>query len=151
EKQSVRTSVSMWPGSEVPPTSRLVKPAFLDHFIRNESLSVKVEKIIQHLDLPTRQRPQLILSYVPNVDIAGHKFGPNTTETRAVISNVDKMFAELMKDIEDRNLTSVANIIVVSDHGMLTTTNKRLVYLDDILPSYKDKVWDIEGWPLYGL
>ncbi|RPA82573.1 Phosphodiest-domain-containing protein [Ascobolus immersus RN42] len=151
EKQSVRTSVSMWPGSEVPPTAKLIKPAYLDHFLRNESLPAKVTKILDHLDLPTRQRPQLILSYVPDVDISGHKAGPNSTATHNAIAEVDKMFSSLLTSLDARNLTSITNIVVVSDHGMLTTSNERLIYLDDILPSYSTKIGPIEGWPLYGL
>lgn len=157
ENQGVRTAVHMWPGSEahIPP----VDPTYLDKFNDNEALAKKVERVLELLDLPgdldasvdlsTDRRPQLIAAYVPNVDSDGHKYGPNSTEIRATISDVDSMLAILMDGLYDRNLTEIVNVVVVSDHGMATTSNTRLVQLDDLLDL--SLVDHIDGWPLRGL
>lgn len=86
---------------------------------------------------------------MPNVDSDGHKYGPNSTYIRSTIAEVDGMLGKLFKGIEERNLTKVVNIVVVSDHGMATTSNHRIIQLENFLdPSLIEHV---DGWPLYGL
>jgi len=156
ELQGIRTAIHMWPGSEAHIMD--VEPSFLDKFNPNEPLSRKVNRVLELLDKPGLEdenanvadmRPQLIAAYVPNVDTDGHKFGPNSTEIRTTINDVDKMLDELFTGLEKRNLTQVVNVVVVSDHGMATTSTKRLIQLDDLIDL--DLIEHIDGWPLYGL
>jgi predicted AlkP superfamily pyrophosphatase or phosphodiesterase len=157
EKQGIRTAVHMWPGSEahIPP----LEPAYLDKFNDKEALTNKVDRVLGLLDLPgdldpaeissPDRRPQLILAYVPNVDADGHRYGPNSTKIRETIADVDSMLALLMEGLYERNLTEIVNIVVVSDHGMATTSNTRLIQLDDLINlSLVDR---IDGWPHRGL
>ena len=153
EKQNVRTGIHMWPGSEA---GMEIEATFLDKFNGTEELSRKTDRILQLLDLPKNAqnsgrgpRPQLIAAYVPNVDANGHKYGPNTTEVWETISHVDVMLHNLFMGLEERNLTKLINVIIVSDHGMATTSTDRLVQLDDLIDL--DLVEHIDGWPLYGL
>jgi predicted AlkP superfamily pyrophosphatase or phosphodiesterase len=157
ENQGVRTAIHMWPGSEahIPP----LEPTYLDKFNETEPLTTKVARVLELLDLPgdlddatgfsPDRRPQLIAAYVPNVDSDGHKYGPNSTKIRATISDVDSMLAIIMDSLYDRNLTEIVNVVVVSDHGMATTSNTRLVQLDDLIDL--SLVDHIDGWPLRGL
>src|SRR5690606_26948440 len=94
-------------------------------------------------------RPQLVAMYVPNVDSDGHKYGPNSTEIRTTIQEVDGMLDQIFKGLEQRNLSQIVNIIVVSDHGMATTDVTRLTQLEDLVDL--DKVAHVGGWPLVGL
>lgn len=59
------------------------------------------------------------------------------------------MLADLLEGIEQRNLSHILNIVVVSDHGMASTDNSRLIYLDDIIDM--SLIEHTDGWPLYGL
>ncbi|KAM5483081.1 hypothetical protein MaudMau93_006479 [Microsporum audouinii] len=158
EKQGVKTAIHMWPGSEAHIMG--IEPTFLDKFNGSEALPRKVDRIFDFLDLPgendedippsiQQRRPQLIAAYVPNVDAAGHKFGPNSTEIRTTIANADKMLASILQGLEKRNLTNVVNIVVVSDHGMATTSTDRLIQLEDLVDL--NLVKRIDGWPLRGL
>lgn len=156
EKQGVRTAIHMWPGSEAHVGG--VEPSYLDKYISKEPLSRKVDRILELLDLPAHdepqattrgQRPQLIAAYVGVVDSDGHKYGPNSTELNHTIADVDKMLSGIFAGLEDRNLTTNVNVVVVSDHGMATTSTERLVQFEDLIdPSLVDR---IDGWPLYGL
>lgn len=156
EKQGIRTATHMWPGSEAHILG--VEPSFVDKFNGKEKLSNKVARILELLDKPGMEdpdaspkdmRPQFIASYVPNVDSMGHLYGPNSTEVVSTISQVDEMLGQLFTGLQDRNLSSIVNIIVVSDHGMATSDIQRLIQLDDILDmSLIDKT---DGWPLFGL
>ncbi|KAF3481879.1 type I phosphodiesterase/nucleotide pyrophosphatase family protein [Arthroderma uncinatum] len=158
EKQGVKTAIHMWPGSEAHIMG--IEPTFLDKYNGSEALPRKVERIFDLLDLPgekdenipqsiQQRRPQFIAAYVPDVDAAGHTFGPNSTEIRTTIASADKMLASILQGLDKRNLTDVVNIVVVSDHGMATTSTDRLIQLDDLVNL--DLVERIDGWPLRGL
>jgi predicted AlkP superfamily pyrophosphatase or phosphodiesterase len=157
EHQGIRTAIHMWPGSEahIPDT----EPTYVDKWNKTETLPRKVSRVLGLLDLPgdqdiashgvTNRRPELILYYVPNVDSDGHKYGPNSTEIRKTISDVDTMLAHLFSGLRERNLTEIVNVVIVSDHGMATTSNDRLVQLEDLVDM--DLVDHVDGWPLQGL
>ncbi|KAL8816344.1 MAG: hypothetical protein Q9223_004627 [Gallowayella weberi] len=158
EKQNVTTAIHMWPGSEAHIAH--LEPTHLDKFNGSEDLTRKVDRVLELLDLPggvdsdtniaaSTARPQLIAAYVPVVDADGHTYGPNSTEIRDTIKRVDRMLADLFTGISQRNLTMIVNVVVVSDHGMATTSTDRLIQLDDLIDL--DLVDRIDGWPLYGL
>jgi predicted AlkP superfamily pyrophosphatase or phosphodiesterase len=156
EKQGVRTAIHMWPGSEA--HIMALEPSFLDTYNSKEPLPSKVRRVLELLDKPgpendnvpvEEMRPQFIAAYVPNVDADGHKYGPNSTEIRKTIADVDNMLDQLFTGLEDRNLTQIVNVVVVSDHGMATTNVDRLIQLEDLVDP--NMIEHIDGWPLYGL
>lgn len=156
EEQGVRTAVHMWPGSEAHIMG--TEPSFLDKFNGKEKLPKKVDRILEFLDKPGVEnpdadpadvRPQIIAAYVPNVDADGHRYGPNSTEIRSTISEVDTMLDELFHGLEARNLTSIVNVIIVSDHGMATTDVSRMIQIEDLVDI--EKVEHLDGWPLVGI
>ncbi|KKA29814.1 hypothetical protein TD95_005378 [Thielaviopsis punctulata] len=156
EKQGVRTGVHMWPGSEAHIGG--IDPSFLDKFNGEEPLDKKVARVFEFLDKPGAESPevplnetraQLIAFYVPNVDADGHHYGPNSTEIRSTIKDVDDMLDNLFVGLQQRNLTDIVNVIIVSDHGMATTDTERVIQLDDLIDV--SKVSHRDGWPLVGL
>ncbi|KAL8903484.1 MAG: hypothetical protein Q9207_003897 [Kuettlingeria erythrocarpa] len=156
ERQGVRTAVHMWPGSEAGISG--VQPSFLDEFNEKEALAKKTNRILELLDLPgdggnaseaSDHRPQFIAAYVPVIDVDGHQYGPNSTEVNTTLQEVDAMFGDLLKGLQQRNLTDIVNVVVVSDHGMASTSTERLIQLDDLLDV--DLIEHIDGWPNYGL
>ncbi|KAL8916375.1 MAG: hypothetical protein Q9172_006332 [Xanthocarpia lactea] len=156
ERQGVRTAVHMWPGSEAGIGG--LQPTFLDKFNGEEVLTKKTERILGLLDLPgdydnagkaAHRRPQFIAAYVPVIDVNGHRYGPNSTEVNTTLREVDDMFGNLLGGLRERNLTDIVNVVVVSDHGMATTSTDRLIQLDDLLDV--DLIEHIDGWPNYGL
>lgn len=155
EERGVKSAIHMWPGSEAHIMDE--EPTYLDKYNGSEALFRKVDRILELLDLPgpedesdiVPERPQFIAAYVPNVDRDGHKYGPNSTEIRDTIAEADGMIAELVAGLQGRNLTDVVNLVIVSDHGMATTSNERLVQLDDLIDM--DLVEHTDGWPSRGL
>ena len=152
EKQNVTTAIHMWPGSE---SGLDFSATFVDKFNMSEVLPRKTARILGLLDLPhdddptVNQRPQFIAAYVPVVDSDGHKYGPNSTQIWDSISSVDEMLHHLFRGLDERNLTDIVNVVVVSDHGMATTSTDRCIQLDDLIDL--DLVEHMDGWPLYGL
>ncbi|KAL9048293.1 MAG: hypothetical protein Q9206_006112 [Seirophora lacunosa] len=156
ERQGVRTAVHMWPGSEAGIGG--IQPTFLDQFNGEEDLAKKTGRILGLLDLPgdydsadgaNDHRPQFIAAYVPVIDVHGHQYGPNSSEVNTTLQEVDAMFSNLLQGLMQRNLTDIVNVVVVSDHGMATTSTERLIQLDDLLDV--DLIEHIDGWPNYGL
>jgi predicted AlkP superfamily pyrophosphatase or phosphodiesterase len=156
EKQGIRTAIHMWPGSEAHILG--VEPSFLDTFNSEEPLSSKVRRVLELLDKPgiennnvpvDEMRPQFIAAYVPNVDTDGHIYGPNSTEIRKSIADVDDMLDQLFIGLEERNLTNIVNVVVVSDHGMATTDTDRLIQLEDLVDP--NAIEHMDGFPLFGL
>lgn len=156
EKQKVRAAVHMWPGSEAHIQDEEI--AYVDKYNGSELLPMKTNRILDLLDLPgpkdvgakaVTPRPQLIAAYVPNVDGDGHRYGPNSTEIKKTIAEADAMLGDILKGLHERNLTTIVNVVVVSDHGMATTDISRLIQLEDLIDPAE--LAHIDGWPLYGL
>ncbi|KAI1263842.1 alkaline-phosphatase-like protein [Xylariaceae sp. FL1019] len=156
ELQGVRTAVHMWPGSEA--HIHDMDPSFLDRYNGDEKLGKKVDRILEFLDKPgledpdldvANSRPQVIAAYVPDVDAVGHRYGPNSTQIRKTISRVDSMLDDIFHGLEQRNLTHIVNVVIVSDHGMATTDVSRMIQVEDIIDL--DKVDHLDGWPLVGV
>ncbi|KAJ5630234.1 uncharacterized protein N7484_010334 [Penicillium longicatenatum] len=155
EKKGVKSGIHMWPGSEA--HIGTPEPTYVDKYNGTEALSRKVNRVLEFLDLPGPEdesqlspaRPQFIAAYVPDVDRDGHNYGPNSTEIKTTISRADEFVGGIVAGLKTRNLTDVVNIVVVSDHGMATTSNERLVQLDDIIDL--DLVDHLDGWPSRGI
>ncbi|KAF2790939.1 Phosphodiest-domain-containing protein [Melanomma pulvis-pyrius CBS 109.77] len=156
ERQNVRAAIHMWPGSEAHISH--IEPAYVDKYNGSEILDRKVDRILELLDKPgpldiaakeDQPRPQLIAAYVPNVDGDGHMYGPNSTEIRQTIRSADTMLGSILDGLQERNLTGIVNVVVVSDHGMATTDVDRLIQLEDLIDP--NELEHIDGWPLYGL
>jgi predicted AlkP superfamily pyrophosphatase or phosphodiesterase len=132
-------------------------PSFLDKYNGEEVLPKKVDRILEFLDKPGLEnsepsqqlRPQIIAAYVPNVDAIGHRSGPNSTEIQTTIAAVDGMLNDLFHGLEQRNLTNIVNVIIVSDHGMATTDVSRMIQVEDLVDL--TKVEHLDGWPLVGI
>lgn len=147
KKHKRKSAVHMWPGSEV--DFQKFNADFVDKFNKTEVLSAKRDRILNWIDLPFKERPELIMAYVPTVDTVGHKFGIAGDEVIDSIAQVDTLVGEIIAGLEDRNLTDVVNLVIVSDHGMAPTSDDRLVFLDDLIDT--SVVQKRTGWPLAGL
>ena len=65
------------------------------------------------------------------------------------LKEVDDALASWFTGLEDRNLSGIVNTIIVSDHGMSSTSLDRAVYIDDIIDM--NIIAHVDGWPNYGL
>jgi predicted AlkP superfamily pyrophosphatase or phosphodiesterase len=79
--------------------------------------SDKLAQVVDWLDLPMDTRPQLITAYIPDIDHAGHKGGPFSTEVEEALNLVDHFIGGLVESLAQRNLSEIINVVIVSDHG----------------------------------
>ncbi|KAJ7079766.1 alkaline-phosphatase-like protein [Mycena belliarum] len=149
-KAGIITANLMWPG---PP--RTMSGATATHFVPWKDkvpLEDKLDQLIQWVDLPFEERPQLLMAYEPSLDQAGHSAGPMSALVNKTLTQVDVFAKDLHTALQARNLSDIVDVVFVSDHGMTDTSHPELIYMDDILgdAGYKS-IEHEDGWPAMGL
>ncbi|MEO7144141.1 MAG: ectonucleotide pyrophosphatase/phosphodiesterase [Bryobacteraceae bacterium] len=116
EQQGMRTAAYFWPGTggEI----QHVRPSFFYPYDGATTDEVRVRQVLDWFRLPEEQRPHLVIVYFPDVDAAGHKYGPDSAEERAAVAKVDGTVGGLLESL--RAIDRQVNVVIVSDHGMLT-------------------------------
>ncbi|QRV80871.1 pyrophosphatase/phosphodiesterase [Ceratobasidium sp. AG-Ba] len=99
----------------------------------NITLMKKADQIFEWLDKPFDERPQLINVYEPLVDDTGHAKGPDSPEMTDALMEVDLFAHAIRSGLKERNLSSIVDVLFLSDHGMAPTRNRKWIYLDKIL------------------
>lgn len=115
EQQGMLSACYYWPGSEAPIKDKY--PSYYYGYSEKASVNERVNEVTKWLELPAEKRPHFITFYMPEVDHAGHSFGPESKETKEAVEYVDKAMEKLFNTINKTGLP--VNFIIVSDHGML--------------------------------
>jgi len=125
------SSTLFWPGSDV--LIGGVQPE--DWLLYKEIPShERVVKLLDWLDRPSEKRADFATLYFSEVDYFGHMFGPNSAEVNASISNVDAEIGNFLEGLKKLNLDGVTNLVIVSDHGMASTSRERVIVLSELAP-----------------
>lgn len=114
EKQGVLAASYFWVGSEAPIQDTY--PSYYYRYNEQTPIEERLKTVIDWLNLPLEKRPHLITFYLPEVDLAGHKFGAESSEVEKAVHFVDSVINELTLAVAKTNLP--VNFIFVSDHGM---------------------------------
>jgi len=103
-----------WVGSEA--AIQGIRPTY--YFLYNEQVEVdsRVQQVAKWLSLPEDQRPHLITFYFPEVDHAGHRYGPDSDSTLNAVQFVDAAIGRMAEAVAKLQLP--VNFVIVSDHGM---------------------------------
>lgn len=123
EQQGMRSACFFWPGSEAAIDG--VRPSYYLHFDDSLQDEKRVDQVIAWLNLPPEQRPHFITLYYANTDHAGHKYGPDSAETRDAVHEVDKMIGILREKVKATGLP--VDLIVTADHGMIKVDTPPIV------------------------
>ena len=92
---------------------------------------MRVDKVLEWLDLPAEKRPTMITMYFSDTDDAGHEFSPDSEELKYAVLNDDRYVARLIAGLKARKIDKKVNVIIVSDHGMAAVDIKKASFLDD--------------------
>ncbi|WP_242919196.1 ectonucleotide pyrophosphatase/phosphodiesterase [Pontibacter liquoris] len=114
EQQQMLTASFFWVGSEAP--IKGIHPTY--YYTYNEAipLAKRIQTVENWLRLPEEKRPHLITFYMPEVDHAGHNYGPDAPETERAVQLADSAMQLLTSAVARTGLP--VNIVFVSDHGM---------------------------------
>lgn len=100
--------------------------------------SDRVDQVLSWLKLPEERRPHVVTLYFEHVDMASHRYGPESPENAAAVSEVNGYLSQLLDGIEDLPIKEEIYVIVVSDHG-------QSVYRDRSSTLILDEIIDLEG------
>ena len=129
EKNGIITATYFWVGSEAPILGYY--PTYYKNYENGIDPKKKVDQAIDWLTLPIDERPRLVCLYFNEPDHAGHVFGENSIEVNKEIENSDNVLGYLLRSITELDIYKKINIVIVSDHGMVNVSNKRMINVDD--------------------
>ncbi|MCD1116000.1 alkaline phosphatase family protein [Chryseobacterium turcicum] len=130
EKQGMISASLQWVGSASDAGG--MRPTYYYPYHEEFKPSEKIDKVINWLKLPEDKRPHFISLYFPEVDGAGHRFGPETKETETSVHLIDEAIGNLVKKVNELGLKNV-NFIFVSDHGMIKVDKGNPLEIPQIL------------------
>lgn len=126
-KQGMVSASYFWVGSDA--NIQNTYPSYYYKFNKEASSQQKVEQLERWLNLPDETRPHFITLYFHQVDSQGHRFGPDSLETRKAVLEVDEALEKINQVIQSSNLP--INLIITSDHGMKDVSSVDSIYLSD--------------------
>ncbi len=149
EKQGLKAATYFWVGSEV--TIDNIQPTYWKPYNQSIKYSERVNEVLTWLKLSKTERPNLITLYFSAVDSASHDYGLNSRKERKALKKVDKHIGDLIQGLKRLGLYQDANLIVVSDHGMVDLSDERLINLDQWvdLNSFISPDWSKDRGPAY--
>lgn len=143
QRQGGAAAIMFWPGSEAEIAGQRARD--LRRFDKTLSAEMRINQVLAWTDRPEAQRPQLILAYFDQYDIAAHESGTFSPKALASLRAIDAALAQLQDGLRARGLYAETDLIVLSDHGMADVPRDNVRFLDDRLdPS----AYDIQWWGL---
>lgn len=73
------------------------------------------------------------LLYYEHPDHEGHEFGPDSENMTAALEYLDKATGYLLHSLQEKKLLDKVNLILTSDHGMMSTPKNKLIILEDYI------------------
>ncbi|KAI3443647.1 hypothetical protein Pfo_000312 [Paulownia fortunei] len=128
----LKASTYFWPGSEVKKGSWNCPKDYCMLYNGSVPFEERVDTVLKYFDLPIDEIPSFMTLYFEDPDHQGHKVGPDDPQITEAVAGVDKMIGKLIRGLEERGVFEDVNIIMVGDHGMVGTCDKKLIFLDDL-------------------
>lgn len=120
EQQKMVSASFYWVGSEA--DIKGVRPTYWYPYNEKIGIDDRIGAVVKWLKLPEDKRPHLITFYLPEVDHAGHDFGPDSKEVQEAVAFVDNAVKKLNEAVSATGLS--VNFIFVSDHGLTKVNNE---------------------------
>ncbi len=128
ENQGMVSASYFWVGTEAEIAG--ARPTFWYPYDGSVTGEQKVDRVLEWLDMPRERRPHVITLYFPDVDGAGHGFGPLSDEVEAAVARVDAYLDRLIRGISTLPHGDRVNLVLVSDHGMAEAPPSRTAPID---------------------
>lgn len=133
EKQHMVSASFYWVGSEA--AIQEISPTYFYHFNEQIDIDKRVQTVVDWLKLPADRRPHLITFYFPEVDHAGHMFGPDSPETEQAVKILDCGVKKLNDAVKATGLP--VSFVFVSDHGMTLTDTAHTISQPPVIDTAK--------------
>uniref|UniRef100_A0A0E0BYL4 Uncharacterized protein n=1 Tax=Oryza meridionalis TaxID=40149 RepID=A0A0E0BYL4_9ORYZ len=150
--QGIQAATYFWPGSEVKKGSWDCPDKYCRHYNGSVPFEERVDAILGYFDLPSDEMPQFLTLYFEDPDHQGHQVGPDDPAITEAVVRIDEMIGRLIAGLEERGVFDDVNVILVGDHGMVGTCDKKLVFLDELAPWIKlEEDWVLSMTPLLAI
>jgi predicted AlkP superfamily pyrophosphatase or phosphodiesterase len=148
QQQGLKSSTLFWPGSEAKVQD--IQPNDWLYYDKSMNAHQRVEKLTEWLNRPANLRADFATLYFEDVDSAGHRYGPNSSEVNHAIQEVDSEISDLLNHLKTLGLYDQTTLIIVSDHGMAEVPSSNRIQLNDLLRAQKNATVEWQG-PLAGI
>lgn len=128
----LKAATYFWPGSEVKKGGWTCPKSFCQRYNGSVPFEERVDIVLNYFDLPNDEIPSFMTLYFEDPDHQGHKVGPDDPQITEAVARVDAMIGRLIQGLEARGVFEDVNIIMVGDHGMVGTCDKKLIFLEDL-------------------
>ncbi|XP_065849875.1 uncharacterized protein [Euphorbia lathyris] len=128
----LKAATYFWPGSEVHKGSWNCPDEYCMFYNGSVPFEERVDKVLSYFDLPNSEIPSFMTLYFEDPDHQGHQVGPDDPQITEAVANIDNMIGRLINGLEKRGMFEDVNVIMVGDHGMVGTCDKKLIFLDDL-------------------
>lgn len=136
EEQGMLSACYFWPGSEA--DIKQTRPTYYYDYNETITINERIEEVVNWLELPEEKRPHLITFYLPELDQAGHLFGPNSPITALAAQYIDLAVEKLVEKLSETGLP--INFVILSDHGMVALNQEKLLSFPAAIDSEEIKV-----------
>ncbi len=131
EAQRVKTASYFWVGTEAKIKGYL--PSYNKIYDHSFPYEQRVDSVINWLQMPYSERPHLVTWYIDRSDGIGHEFGPDSPEIVETVGMLDSLIGVFISKLNKLPIKDSVNFIIVSDHGMGSIQNDKIVYLNEYL------------------
>lgn len=136
--QNKTSAVIYWPGSDVEINGQQPNywTMYDDDLVPFEERVEMILNWVDGIDHQTGEKinpPDLMMGYFDQPDHDGHEYGPDSEEIGLIVKEMDDVIGSLIEGLIDRDQFNCINLILVADHGMATTPEQDVFYLDQYL------------------
>lgn len=133
QKQGLKTANMYWVGSDI--AIKGTYPTYYRNWAAKPFLTFeqRIDTVVAWLRKPEKERPRLVMLYFEEPDGSGHRNGPHSIETGAVVQHMDSLMGVLRSKLESLPFSGKINLIVTSDHGMVEISPERVVNMNKYL------------------
>ncbi|XP_063883864.1 venom phosphodiesterase-like [Scylla paramamosain] len=144
-RQGKISATFFWPGSDVPIDDQY--PTYWVEFDESIPFEYRVDKVLEWVSLPEEERPVWISLYFQEPDHTAHMTGPDSSLVNKKLQYVDQMLQRLVDGLEERELLSCVNLIILADHGMASSVDlpDYVINLKDYIPDIYDAAYTFTG------
>ncbi|ROT61745.1 hypothetical protein C7M84_020442 [Penaeus vannamei] len=129
-KAKMDTALFLWSSCDVPWEGNVSPKYCTPYETVPDALQVLLNNLNQGVDRIHQEGYKLIMVYVELIDMAGHRYGPESSEVEEAVKAVDSALDSLWEDLAVRDMLNTTNVVVVSDHGMTKASQDDLTWLD---------------------
>lgn len=133
-RNGLNAAAYFWAGSEVIKGNWTCPLQFCPKYNGSVPFEQRVDTVLSYFDLPASEIPSFIALYFEDPDRQGHKVGPDHPQITSAVAHMDRVLGRLITGLEERGIFEGVNLILVGDHGMVGTCDKKLVFLEDLSP-----------------